>query len=74
MEEGRRVEESGEERKNGEEMELRDEEQLRRVVVVPVAELMSEDSFHFFRPRLFDQGIKDDNVFALPKCEPARRG
>ena len=43
------------------------------MVVVPVAELMSEDSFYFFRPRLFDQGVKDDNVFTLLKCELAIR-
>ena len=43
------------------------------MVVVPVAEFMGEDSFNFLRPGLLDQGVKDDNVFALPKLEPEKQ-
>ena len=49
-------------------MELRNEEQLCRVVVVPVAKLMGENGFDFIGLGLLDQGVEDDNVFALPKA------
>ena len=39
-EERRRVEEGGKEREDGEDVQLRDREELRRVHVVPVAELV----------------------------------
>jgi hypothetical protein len=32
-----------------------------------VAKLMGEDGFDFLGLGLLDQGVKDDNVFALPK-------
>jgi hypothetical protein len=35
---------------------------------------MSEDSFDFLGLRLFDQGVKDDNVFALPEIELEKQG
>jgi hypothetical protein len=72
-EERRSVEESREECKDGKEMELRNQEKFCRVKVVPVSQFMGKDSFHFLRLRLFDQGVKDDNVFALPKIEPEKR-
>lgn len=50
-------------------MELRNEEKFGRVEVVPVTELMGEDGFDFLGLRLLDQGVKDDNVLALPKIE-----
>jgi hypothetical protein len=43
------------------------------MVVVPVAKLMSKDSFNFLRPGLLNQGVKYDNVFALPKSELEKR-
>lgn len=41
--------ESGEEDEDGENVELRDEEEFGGVVVVPVAELVGEDCFDFGR-------------------------
>ena len=55
-------------------MELRNKKKFCRVEVVPVTQFMSEDSFDFLGLRLFDQGVKDDNVFALPKIELEKRG
>jgi hypothetical protein len=69
----RRVEESREECKDGKEVELRNEEKFCRVEVVPVTKFMGEDSFDFLGLRLLDQGVKDDNVLALPKIEPGKR-
>lgn len=34
-----------------------------------MTQFMGKDSFDLLGPRLFDQGVKDDNVFALPKIE-----
>jgi hypothetical protein len=55
-------------------VKLRNEEKLCRVEVVPVTKLMGENSFDFFGLRLLDQGVKDDNVLALPKIELRKRG
>lgn len=54
-------------------MELRNQEKFCRVKVVPVTQFMGEDSLNFLGLRLFDQGVKDDNVFALPKIELEKR-
>ena len=66
-EERRRVEEGREERKDSKEVELRNEEKFCRVEVVPVTKFMGENSFNFLWLRLLDQGVKDDNVLALPE-------
>lgn len=42
--------------------------------IVPVAELMSEDSFNFLGLTLLDQGVKDDNVLVLSESEPEKAG
>jgi len=55
-------------------VKLRNKEKFCRVEVVPVTQFMGEDSFDFLGLRLFDQGVKDDNVFALPKIELEKRG
>ena len=55
-------------------MELRNQEKFCRVEVVPVAQFMGEDSFDFIGLRLLDQGVKDDNVFALPRIQLEKRG
>ena len=73
-EERRSVEESREECKDGKEVELRNQKKFCRVEVVPVTQFMGEDSFDFLRLRLFDQRVKDNNVFALPKIELEKRG
>jgi hypothetical protein len=59
------VEECGEERQDGEDVHLGDAEELGWVHVVPVAEFVRQDCLHFFGFALFDQGIKDNDVFAL---------
>lgn len=63
----------GEEREDGEDVELGDTEQLGGVHVVPVTELVSEDGFDFFGFALFDESIKDDDVFTLKRCVSVKR-
>ena len=63
--EERGVEERGEEREDGENVQLGDGEQLGRMHVVPVTKLMCQDSFDFFRFALFDECIEDDDMFGL---------
>jgi len=74
VEERGRGEESREECEDGKKVELRDEEKFRGVKVVPVTKFMGNDSFDFLGLRLLDQGVKDDNVLALPKVELEKRG
>jgi len=54
-------------------VELRSEEKFCRVEVVPVTQFMGEDSFDFLGLKLLDQGVKDDDVLALPKIELKKR-
>ena len=53
------------EREDGEHVHLGDAEQLGRVHVIPVTEFVREDGFDFVGLALLDEGIKDDDVFAL---------
>ncbi len=39
-----------------------------------MTQFMGKDSFDFLRLRLFDQGVKNDNVLALPKIELEKQG
>lgn len=55
----------GKEGENGENVDLGDQKQLGGVHVVPVTEFMGEDGFDFVGFAFFDEGIKDDDVFAL---------
>jgi hypothetical protein len=65
----RRVEKSREESEDGEEVELGHEKKFRRVKVIPVPKLMGENSLNFLGLGLLNQGVKDDNVFALTKSQ-----
>lgn len=64
---GRRVEEGREERKNGEDVRLGDEEEFGWVREIPVAELVSKDCFDLFGFALCDERVEDDDVLALHK-------
>ena len=57
----------GKERENGKDVHLLDAEQLGEVHVVPVTEFVRENALDFIRLALFDERIKDDNVFALSR-------
>ena len=46
-------------------MELGGEEELGWVVEVPVSEFVCEDGFDFGGRGLGDEGVEDDDVFAL---------
>jgi hypothetical protein len=62
------VQEGGEEREDGEDVELGDGHHLGGVHVVPVPELVREDGFDFFGFALLDEGVEDDDVFGLFSC------
>ena len=55
----------GKEREDGEYVDLGDAEELGGVHVVPVAELVREDRFDLVWLAFLDEGVKDDDVFAL---------
>ena len=61
----RRVQKRGKEREDGEYVDLGDAEELGGVHVVPVAELVREDRFDLVWLAFLDEGVKDDDVFAL---------
>ena len=46
-------------------MELGHEEELGGVVVIPVTKFMRDNGFDSFGFSLFDQCVKNNNVFAL---------
>ena len=64
-EEGRGVQEGGEEGEDGEDVELGDGHHFGGVHMVPVAELVCEHGFDFFGFALLDEGVEDDDVFGL---------
>jgi hypothetical protein len=59
------VQEGGEERKDGEDVDLRDGEHFGRVQVIPVPKLVGEDGFDLIGLTLLDERIEDDDVLAL---------
>ena len=61
----RRVQKRGKEREDAENVDLGDAEKLGGVHVVPVAEFVGEDGFDLVWFAFFDEGVKDDDVFAL---------
>jgi len=58
------VNEGREESEDREDVDLRNDEELCWVHVVPVAKFMSKDGFYFLSLALLDQGIEDDDMFA----------
>ncbi len=64
-EDGWCVHERWEECEDGEDVDLRDEEKLCRVHVIPVPEFMGKDGFDLFWLALLNEGIEDHNMLAL---------
>ena len=51
--------------KDGKDVQLREEQELRRVHVIPVAQFMRKNCLHFPRLTLLDKRIEDYDVLAL---------
>jgi len=60
----RRVQKGGKEREDTKDVDLGDAEELGGVHVVPVTEFVGEDGFDLVWFAFFDEGIKDDDMFA----------
>jgi hypothetical protein len=64
-EDGRGVQEGGEEGEDGEDVDLGDGKHFGGVKVVPVAEFVREDGLDFVCLTLLNERIEDDDVLAL---------
>lgn len=59
------MQERWEERKDGEDVKLRDTHKLCRVHVIPMPQLVCKNGLHLLRLALFDECVEDDDVLTL---------